>query len=62
MWGQIFYEIFKTKSHQRVASGQSQPLNIFINILRVQIHLSHGGKGLTFLMVNTTLKLLALRI
>jgi len=54
MWGQIFCEIFKTKSHQWVASGQSQPFNIFINILRVQIHLSHGEKGLTFSIVNAT--------
>jgi len=57
MWGQIFCEIFKTKGHQWVASGQSQPFNIFINISRVQIHLSHGGKGLTFPMVNATYEL-----
>jgi len=54
MWGQIFCEIFKTKSHQWVASGQSQPFNIFINILRVQIHISHSEKGLTFPMINAT--------
>jgi len=40
MRGQIFCEIFKTKS-------------IFINISMIQIHLSHGRKGLTFLIVNT---------
>jgi len=44
----------KTKSHQWVANGQSQPFNIFINISRIQIHLFYGGKGLTFLIVNAT--------
>jgi len=47
----------KTKSHRWIASGQSQPFNFFINISKVQIHLFHSGKGLTFSMVNATLKM-----